>query len=101
MNIYEYNNACYDLYPNGTYNSYINQYFCAKNYTYDESFEIFEDLCKSRENSIKNRINNIQKESIRGTFNILINSIENNDDKLIKNNNIILQITSTYIQKNN
>ena len=47
MNIYEYNNACYDLYPNGTYNSYINQYFCAKNYTYDESFEIVKIYAKA------------------------------------------------------
>ena len=99
--IYEYNNICYDLCPNGAYNSYMNQYFCTKNYTYDESFEIFEDLCKNSENSIKNRINNIQKELISGTFNILINSIENNKDIIINNNNIIFQITSVYNQKKN
>ena len=68
--IYEYNNICYDLCPIGTYNSYINYYFCAKNYTYEESFEIFDDLCRSDKNFIKNSINNIQKELISGTFNI-------------------------------
>ena len=99
--IYEYNNICYDLCPNGTYNSYMNHYYCAKNYTYDESFEIFEDLCKNNENSIKNRINNIQKELISGTFNILINSIKNNNDIIVNNNNIIFQITSAYNQKKN
>jgi surface protein len=99
--IYEYNNICYDLCPSETYNSYINYYLCVKNYTYNESFEIFDDLCKSDENSIKNRINNIQKELISGTFNILINEIENNNDIIIKNNDIQFQITSVYNQKNN
>ena len=99
--LYEYNNICYDLCPSGTYNSFINYFLCAKNYTYDESFEIFDDLCKSDENSIKNNINNIQKELISGTFNILINSIENNNDIIIKNNNIRFQITSVYNQKYN
>ena len=99
--IYEYNNICYDLCPNGTYNSYMNHYFCAKNYTYYESFEIFDDLCKNNENSIKNKINNIQKELISGTFNILINSIKNNNDIIVNNNNIIFQITSAYNQKKN
>ena len=99
--MYEYNNICYDLCPNEAYNSYTNYYFCVKNYTYDESFEIFVDLCKGNENSIKNNINNIQKELINGTFNILINSIENNSDIIVKNDNIIFQITSVYNQKNN
>ena len=99
--IYEYNNICYDLCPNETFNSYFNYYFCIQNYTYNESFEIFNDLCKSNENSIKNRINNIQKELISGTFNKLINEIENNNDIIIKNNDIQFQITSVYNQKNN
>ena len=102
---FEYNNICYSSCPNGTYN--INNNICIENnnITYNNCIDYFYNIIKKNKNSnnYNNIIMNIQNEL---NNNILYKCIENiiikeNKDLLIKDNNIIYQLTSVYNQNHN
>ena len=101
----EYNNISYSSCPNGTHN--ISNNLCLKDIeknNYDNYNDYFNNIIKQNNNSnLDDIIINIEKELINNNLDIFIESIiiKENKDLLIKEDNIIYQLTSSYNQKNN
>ena len=115
---YEYNNICYQLCPENTINSSINNFLCEKIDNYKESeieteIEEFSKNCSLNDYFIGNCVlNNLSLSQQQEFIKYLIKEIENgylldilnqdsNIDLILKDNKVIYQITSTNNQINN
>ena len=127
INKYDYNNICFSSCPDGIYNlgdkiciendienssNYINNDTSIDSSNYinndisiDSYIDYFNNYIKSNNNSTdKESIYiNIRNKIINGNLDDFITDIieKGKEDLIIKENNIIYQITSTYNQKNN
>ena len=119
---YEYNYFCYDECPEGTHSSNNNKFLCEKNvekcikkypFLWTEnntcadrcsSKDFFNQKCTLNDNSIENKliiINRIKKDIENGIMDGLISKyFTKNKDIIIKNNETIYQISSTWNQNN-
>ena len=106
--IYEFNDACYKICPNGTHISSNNKYLCETNDLFNDisrpcdAENLFNGICgtNNKNSSVKDQtIINIQKEILNGNINILLNTNSINEGKkkdlLIKEKYISYQITTT------
>ena len=115
---YTYKNKCYNSCPNGTKLldeiTYLCIIECSENLPFEKNGEclssctgedFFNNICKINNKTIEakeNMVNLIENEIINENMNSLLNIInEENKDLIIKDNNEIYQITSSYNQKNN
>ena len=105
---FEYNNICYSSCPNGTHN--ISNNICIEtnninNITYNNCNDYFNNIAKinNNSNSQNDIIMNIQNELMNNKLDFCIENIiiKENKDLLIKDKNIIYQLTSTYNQNHN
>ena len=119
--LYQYNNICYNLCPEGTTISSNNKYLCEKECPNDKpyenkfnnectkqcnSIELFNSECKIKNNNIKIKdetIKNIKIEILNGNLDELIIKLLNNDKEylIIENNDTKYEITTTDNQNNN
>ena len=102
---FEYNNICYSSCPNGTQNLSNNICIEKNNITYNNCINYFDNIIKNNNNSNNQNdiIINIQNELDNHKLDICIENIiiKENKDLLIKDNNIIFQLTSTTNQNYN
>ena len=119
--IYEYNNICYNLCPEGTSISSNNKYLCVKECPDDKpyedlfnneciqdcnSIELFNNECKIKSNNIKTEdetIKNIKNDILNGTLDELIFKLLSNEKEylIIESKDIKYEITTTDNQNNN
>ena len=99
INKYEYNKRCYENCPNGTYISSINNHICIEYY---DDINLFYHLFENNEISIDNILDNLRYELRNKKLNAIIDNIIIKDKNILiyKNNNIIYELSSTYINNN-
>ena len=119
---YEFEDRCYKECPKGTYSSEANKYFCEKNseeclkkypfFNLEDnsciedcnSVDFFNKKCSFNNNNANAKliiISNIIKEIENGLMDSLINeTLNEGKDLIIKKDNILYQITSTFNQNN-
>ena len=105
---YEFNNLCYQNCPNGTISSNLDNFFCVNKTNNECNIKnMFENKCilnnnennEINEDSIINKIRDgIKNKTLDSLIDIIIKG--NNKDLVIKDNDIIYQITSSSIQNN-
>ena len=99
----EYRNFCYENCPKGTHISQNNIFLCEENKICD-TFEFFTNICKLSINQIdeKEMSEHIREELFQDSMNSLISNIFNDEKKdlLVKEENAIYQLTSSYNQYN-
>ena len=124
INKYEYEYYCYDSCPKGTHSLKSNQYLCEKNQDkcnqkfpyinlednscaeFCSSEDFFNEKCilnnhtiEQKDIHVKNIIKDIQNNLINN--NLLNEIIEEHNDIIIKDNNTIYQLTTSFNQNNN
>ena len=116
---YEFKNICYEQCPNGT-NKSLSEGFkceieCPENLSFEKNDECFSDcnaqeflnkLCIINNKNINAKeyiINKIENEIIDGSMNLLLLNVlnEKKQNLIIKDNNEVYTITSSYNQNNN
>ena len=91
---YEYNNICYAKCPNGT-NHLYNTFSCINNWNLENYFKGEYNNIKNKNNLTKDQIiNNIKNSFLNGNTNLYNILQNNNNNLLLRENDIIYQITT-------
>ena len=101
---FEYNSTCYEKCPNGTKQSLTNNFLCEiRNEVTRECtvIDAFNNKCKF-DNNKENNVKYIKDELKSGALDPLVENLIDGDKKdlLIKENNIVYQITTSDNQNN-
>ena len=108
---YEFNGICYEYCPKNTNISYNKEYLCEKinNFTEEcEANDFFNGKCKVASGKIEanskdkdNMIENIKNSIKNGTMDSFISNILEGENYIVKEDDLIYQITSTTNQNEN